>query len=1095
MTAAEFIEALEAKQLLPPTTVEKLRKKVTSSSKPLTAKSLARFLIEKGHLAKQDAMDALAEGGEIEKPSEPEPSDAGEPSGVDLPMDQLQDLSSSAEWSLDEASGGGFAEPETAGAAAASGGKKKKKKKKAKKSNEWDSPLLLIGGSSLVLLLIIGGLVWFIMFAENADNILAEARSAMQEGSYGNAIVHYKKFVEDYPGNAEFSAARVELAMASIRQTLETGNEQRAFDVAEMELRAIADEPSFNVAEEELSGLLPRIARGLADKAEASEEPDTTKELFDKATTALGMANNTKYVPKSRRDSTELEEIRATLDRIQRRQESLADLESTLTDIDTAISAGDTATAFTAQEQLVEKHPSLIGNPRLAEALVKISAAEQQGIVYVEEPVDASTAEAESDVVAALAVANRRQPGDAPTSGVFCAQIDGVAYGLDAATGNVLWRRYTGPAIDPIYPIGVGSDLLLIEWRTTEGNAPRQALARVAAESGKLIWRLELDDQLAAPVVLGNQVLLSGESGKLHVVNIENGTRSGFVQFAQPLRTSPTISSTGSVLYLPGDHSSVYTLSTSNFSCKGVHYTNHDRQSMVAPAAVVLDKVVLVENDGAKTSRLRLYAVDGDGALKELLAEQRLAGRVVTQPLVEGRRITVLTDRGQVSVFEVSAGPDGEPLTVLAKRTERNTQPFVRYGKAIDGHIWLAESALTKYSTSPSGNRLSVVALKNDYNRSQFVAPIDAREGVLFHTRARRGQAGFTVTACSTSDGATYWATDLGAPPAGGPLASTSPVALLEATAAGNVFRFDPNAIRTRIQNSPLPSPADADNSAVYDGAALLAGGAAVFASTGTPQALLYSPSGSKPLSAVHLPAPMSSGPTAFADGWIASLPVGQVFYLDARNGEPLAAPFQPPLEAGRSIDWRLPAVIDSKQLVITDGVSKIYLLEVLRDGSPVLAAAAEADLTTSGLASGFVPAGEVVVALAENGRMAVHQLPTLDAQEPINPGGRVIWGPFAAGDHALFATSSSLSAINGQGQLAWQVPLTVAKLVGAPLVDNGATVVASQSGVIVKIDLSNGSELGRVHAGEPIASGPVMLNNRVVVAARDSSLLVVESP
>ena len=72
MTAAEFINSLEAKQLISASMSEKLRKKVSSpTSKPLTAKSLARFLIEKGHLSQEDAMAALAAGGEIEAPKLP----------------------------------------------------------------------------------------------------------------------------------------------------------------------------------------------------------------------------------------------------------------------------------------------------------------------------------------------------------------------------------------------------------------------------------------------------------------------------------------------------------------------------------------------------------------------------------------------------------------------------------------------------------------------------------------------------------------------------------------------------------------------------------------------------------------------------------------------------------------------------------------------------------------------------------------------------------------------------------------------------------------------------------------------------------------
>ncbi len=1097
MTAAEFIDALDTKKLLQPAMVEKLRKKVASSgSKPLTAKSLARFLIEKGHLSKQDVVDALAAGGEIETPPQPEPSSTGEPSGVDLPMDQLQDLSSSAEWSLEE-SGGGFAEPASAKGDDNISGKtkKKRKKRKAKKSNEWDSPLLLIGGSSLVLLLIIGGLIWFILFAENADNILAEARKGMQEGSYGSAIANYEKFVEEFDGNAEHSAARVELAMARIRQMLETAGPQQAFDTAEIELRAIGNEPDFNVAEENLRGLLPRIARGLADQAEASDDLDSTKALYEKASTALGMANNTKYIPKSRRDNTELEEIRETLDRISRRQQSMTDLEATLSEITTSIGSGDTAGAFSAQETLVKKHPSLISNTQLVEALEQISAAEQEGITFVDEALEASNAERTNAVIATLAVANRRIPGEAPTSGVFCAQVNGVAYGLDAANGNVLWRRYTGPAAAPYHPLAVGSDLLLIEWRANEEGAPEQALARVEAGSGKLVWRLELDDQVAAPVLMGQQVLLAGESGRLHVVDTETGARRGYVQFAQPLRTPPTVSPKRGVIYLPGDHSSIYTLSASDFSCLGVHYSNHARQSVVAPIAIVLDRVVLVDNDGAKTSRLRLFDVDTEGTITNVAAEQRLAGRVTTQPLVAGRRVTAISDRGQVDVYEVSAGSEGNPLTVLATRAARGSQPFSRYAMMLDGHIWIGENSLAKYSISPSGNRLSVVPLTDDYNRSQFVGPIDARDGVLFHTRARRRAAGYTVTACSANDGATYWSTDVGAPPAGGPLASQSPVALLESDANGQVYRFDPAAIRTRVQNTPLPKPDGERPGGAFDSATLLRGGAAVFASRGGSSPLLYSPSGSKPLARVVLPSPLASRPTPLAAGWVAPLTVGQVFFLDNQTGSPLAAPFQPPLAAGRSVVWQPASVYEGDQLILTDGVAKVYLLEAQNDGSPMLAATAEADLSIAPLTSGFVPAGNAAVALAESGEIVTIQLPTLDPGNRLDPGSRVVWGPYSTGELAVLATTNHIIAIDGEGTVAWQVPLTITKFVGAPLVQDAEMVVASQLGAIVKYNLADGSEVGRVDAGEPLDAGPVVLNNRIVVAARDASLLVVEKP
>lgn len=1090
MSADQFIDALEAKGLLPSSTADKLRKKVAASSaKPLTAKSLARFLIEKGVASKQDIMSALAAGGEI-KPVPPAP--AADPSGISLPMDELQDLSSSSEWAMEESSGG-FADPAAETPAESKSSKKKKKKKKGKNDNEWDSPLLLIGGGSLVLMVIVGTLIWYIMFAENADNVLSAARDAMQAGSYSNAIANYEKFDTDYPNHAEHSLARVELAMARIRNLLETGGPEVAFDTAQKELNDIDLERDFNRAEEDLSDLLPRIARGLADQAEKSDSIEDTQKVFDKAKTALGWTNNTKYIPKSRRDTTELEGIRETLDRIERRQQSMTDLETTLEAMDKAVSDGQTSVAFSAQEELLEKHPALIGNEQLAEALAKISAAEQQNIRFVEEPVNAQAGAESGSVVAALAVANRRVPGTSPATGPICVQVNGAAYGIDAASGSVLWRKYTGPSLTPTSPVNIGNDVLLLQWRAGAENKPRQTLMRVELATGNPVWQFVLDDEVAAPVVAAEDVLLAGASGKLYVVDGSSGNQKGFVQFAQPLRISPAVNLQTKVAYVVGERSSIYTVSLADFSCLGVFYANHDRGAIVAPPAVVLDKVLVAQNEGSDTSKIRLYSTEANGALSRVLKEERVKGRVVTQPMVEGRRVTLVTDRGEVAVYDVSVGAEGEPMTLLASRAARTSQPAVRYALVQDGNIWLAENALSKYTVAPAGNRLTVSALENDFNRSQYVAPLQVRDGVLFHTRARRRYAGFTVAASNVGNGAPMWETDIGTPPADGPLGSTEPVALILADANGQVFRFDPEAIRTRVQNEALPQPTKETVPTIYQYGELLVGGAAVFASPGVEHALLYSPSGAQPLAKVALPSPLACRPTAVGEGWIAPLSVGQVFALDAKTGKPLAAPFQPPLEAGRSVEWKPASAIDESQVLITDGVAKIYLLDLEPGGT--LTPMAEANLNVAPLASGLVAVEGAAVALAETGQLVVYQLPSLEPAEPVNPGASVLWGPFRAGNVVVSATAENLIAIDGTAMVAWQVPLNVAKLAGPPLVVGEQVYVASQDGAVLKLSLADGSEQGRIDAGEPIAAGPVLLNNRLVVAAEDSTLLVLETP
>lgn len=1096
MTAEEFIDALDAKGVLPAAMLDKLRQKIQQSSKPLSAKSLGRFLIEKGHLTKPQVIEVLAAGGEVAPPAA-EPATpqqpAGEPSGISVPMDELQDLSSSAEWTLDEG-GGGFAEP-TAETATAGKAGKKKKKKSGKKANEWDSPLLLIGGGGLVLMVIVGAVIGIILFYESADALLSEARQAMQEGNYGKGIANYERFVENFKGNADYSTARVELAMARIRSMLESGNVTRAFAVAEEELRAIGDEPDFNAAQEQLTELLPRIARGLADQAEASDTPEQKQQLYDDASSALAMANNTKYIPRSRRDNTELDGIRATLERIERRQESLSDLAAALATIDQAIADGDTQAAFAAQEELVEEHPSLLSNPRLAEALVKISAAERDNIRFVEEPSEAATSELNTAVSVTLALANRRVEGSAPLDGVYAVQHDGVVYGVEAGSGKLLWRRYVGPSLQPIDPLPVGGDLLLVEWRPADGEAQRQALTRVNATSGSLKWRLEIDDELAAPVVAGNQVFLAGASGRLHVVDAESGTRVGYVQFSQPLTSPPTVNPQARRMHLAGERSSVYTLSLQDLSCLGVKYTNHPRGSMVAPPAVALDKVVFVENDGARTCNLQLYQVDGDAAVGDLIAERRLEGRVVQQPQVDGRRFVVITDLGQISVFEVSVDDGAEPLVMLADRSASSSRPFLRYGTLAAGHIWFAENALTKYALAPTGNQLAVQTLTSDFNRSEFLAPLEVRDNVLLHVRSPRGRAGIAVTASRTDTGEAYWETDLGVPPAGSPLVSTSPVAVLEADANGRVYRFDREAIRARVLDTALAAPSGDDpTDRPFDQAILLQGGAAVFAAVGSEHALLFSPNGEPPLSRVTLPGALACQPTAFGDGWIAPLVVGQIFYLDSKSGSPLAAPFQPPLAPGQSVTWQPVSVVDESQLLATDGTEKIYLIELQQSNAPALVAVTEAAVGPAPLATPLVAHGGRAYAGTEDGRLAVVQLPSLDAADPIALPARVAWGPYRAGDHLVLRTENNeLIAIDDSGSRSWQVATSKARFTGPPLVSNGAMVVALESGEVLKFSLSDGSEQARSDTGQPITSGPVVLNGRLLVAAHDGALLVLE--
>jgi outer membrane protein assembly factor BamB len=736
----------------------------------------------------------------------------------------------------------------------------------------------------------------------------------------------------------------------------------------------------------------------------------------------------------------------------------------------------------------VKKHPELAGDQQLGEALQEISQAEQSAIKFVADPIESQTTEAPSAVVATLVLANQFATGSAPIEGPHVFIFGSAAYAVDAANGQLLWRRHLGPQVNLADPVMVGSDVLLF---STIGNE----LLKLNATSGKLQWRLPLGEVVSQAVVAGNRVFLASESAKLHVVDLASGRREGFVQFAQPLRAAPAVDASGGKLYLSGDHSSLYTLSANDLSCTGVYFSGHAAGTIVVPPALVLNKLAVVENDGAETCRLRLFSVNRDGVIDKELAASRLDG-LVLQPLsTTGRRFVVNTDRGTLAVFDVNPGAEGQALTQLAKQTERGSQSYLRYAAMDDRDIWYASRELSKLVVAPTGNRMVVQEVKDDYQGSLFLGPIAVRNGVLLHTRQRGDNPAVTVTATLARDGSTLWQTDLASPPAGGIIASNDPPLLLLAGADGNTFAFDRAAIQARVQNQALPR-LSVEFPPLTHGLAL-PGGRAAFTAAKASKALLFDTNQSPPLQAVELPAPLACEPIALGSGWIAPLAVGQVVYLDSATGKEMAGAFQPPLPPGTEKQWLVPTALDGEapRFVISDGIEKIYLVELDANKS-FLAAVQEAEVGTTPLSTRLASIGNRVFAGSRDGRLVSFTLPGLELDTRVELASTVVWGPYRVGNIVVVATQAGeLFAVGDDGQKLWQVQSPASDFAGAPLADGTSVVIPFASGKLVAMAADSGQKVGVSATGQSFVGGAEKLQNMFVVATQDGSILVVSPP
>lgn len=968
----------------------------------------------------------------------------------------------------------------------------KKKGRPTRSKKTWDSPLILFGGGSLAVLILLGGAMWFFIFRQTADQQLAQAREAAKTGAYPQAIQQFEEFINGSPRHPEHSLARVQLAMLRIRQAAESREFSQALTLAENELKAVEDEPAFDNAQDESAALLPQIAEGLAQQAEqAAPTSDDSKKYVELANKALELCNNAKYLPKSFRDETRLINVRDALERVTRRQQSQFALAESLQAMEQALTDNKLMDVYAEHSRLLKEHPELSGEAALGDQIKKAGAAELAAIKFVDEAKAAETNDRPTPWVASLAVANRHAGSPAAgVSGVACVRVDGAVYGLDAASGKVLWRRYIGFKQDG-WPLRAGDDVLLVD-------SMRHELLRLEAASGKLVWRQSIGEPFAHPLISTDSAYVPTNSGRLYVLDLKSGNRSGYLQFPQSLRVAPVLDRLKQHLFVVGDRANIYSVTLSDLKCSGVFFLGHGPGTVQVAPAVVSDKVAVIENNGVETSRLHLLVVDSKGNVAKQQIERRLTGLATSPPLVSGRSLIVITDRGQMEVYDIAAGSDGETFVVLATRDATTAQPVTRHATLLGRNVWVADTQLTKYNIVPTGNRLPVEEIENPFIGDTFDHPLTTVGNAIIEVHRPQGRAGAVVAGLDSSRGQLLWATDLAVPPAGAPVVDDAAKAFTVANALGYAFRFDEAAIRSRVQDQPLATRQAPPQLPSLNTAADLGQGRALFCAPGSDWLLLYNPAQANVAQWVHLVGAMACAPTPLGYGFVAPLGMGQVFYLSVTDGARLATPFQPRVEAQSTLAYKpaAPVGTDGRQFVVTDGGNRLYLVDVVNQPQPHLEAVKQADAGPRPITSGLYVLGETVLGVASDSRVVRFKLPSLESAGESNLTAPVEWGPFVAGDVIVLATADQkLSALAAAGEARWQLPLEHGPLAGAPLVRPDCIVLAYRNGTIERRAIADGKVLGTSNLEQPIATGPVAFLQKIVVASNDGTIIVAEQP
>ncbi len=976
-----------------------------------------------------------------------------------------------------------------------------------RRKNAWDSPLMLVGGGTLLLFLILGGVLFLTLARESGDKLLDPANQDYSNGSYTQAIYKYNVFLEKFPRHPGASLARVRRGLAQMRQSIEGGGGwPKALETAKQSLDEISPEDDFKEARDDLASILPAIAQGLAK--EARSKPSA--ELVAQAEETLALVD--KYVVKSLQNKVLLDEVRASLAVTTRELSREGELDKAIAAMQAALEKADAAAAYEARYALVKQYPDLAANAKLAAVTAEVSKAQKSAVKMVQQEQAAEKGEPPSAIAASVAFA--RQSGGEAAGGrgrVVLAAFRGAVYALDGASGKLLWRRATGPAATGRGPVLVAApvseapdaDVLVVD-------AARRELVRVESATGRVRWRHAVGQPIeACPVVAKDRVLVAtaaGKRGRLGLIDLETGGSPGHVELPQPVRVAPDVDPRRDSIYLVAEHSNLYVLSLADGHAKDVVHLGHEPGGITTPPVHVANLLIVVENREIDKSLLRVLLVEsGDqGEVLRPVQEAVLAGHVDTPPLMADRRLAVATDRGAVYLYEISGTNKEQPLSKIAERGAEGRADLVRFPLMAGGQLWVAGDELWRFDVQTAMGRLATKAVDDADAGDIFVQPPVALDDALCHARYKVGLPGVLVSAVELKGGKRVWQTHLGAGPAGEPKAVASPPGLTLTSAAGDVFRLDAAAIRGQtVAGSPVASIEAGQAGAtprplahlVYlpDGSAVLSpgeGGDRVF--------VLGPKAEDRKWAALALPGPLSCAPVPFSDGLLAPCATGQVAAIDPRSGAERMGPFQPPLEPGVVLRWRSPAVLDQKEILIADGDRRLYRVGTREKPKPHLEALATADLPAA-IVSPVAVVGSVAYAVDDRGRLVAFALPGLERSEVAALGARCAWGPGRVGSHVLVgAEDGRVLVLDDQKQVSADLAFDYGPLAGTPLEHDGGYLLASKQGVVWQIRPSGEGkweEAGRVDAGCPLASGPVVLENRLFVAGHDGTLYELALP
>jgi outer membrane protein assembly factor BamB len=937
---------------------------------------------------------------------------------------------------------------------------------------------------------------WFLY--GTAANVYQRAELEYTNGALSSAIELYDRFLDSNPNSKDASRAKVRRDMAEIRQVSGEGKNPRAgLTKLQALLPEMETEEAFDDIRVDLRTILVEVARSFATQAMGTKDTAKREEVVARAEETMKLVDNPTYIPAKEKTQilSQLTDINDRLKAARRSTDQDKELVKALEAIKKAVGSGDAAAAYKFRLELIRLYPAVEADAGLGAATQAIGQMEQKQVKVQKTSLAGST---DDPVPIDSRIILATHEGDSALEGSAVFLLQGSLFGLNAKNGKVNWRRPVGFET-LVHPVPVSreknADVIAVDSRKHE-------IYRLASTTGKLVWKLAVGKPFTAPAVGEEQVYVTTSDGKVLEIDAKTGNSEQQAQLPQKPGVGAAVDAAHGKLYQPGLHSTLFVLRAEDLQCTQTIYLGHRPGSIAVPPVAVLDHVLVVENPADDFSLIRMFAPQAGGkGLVPLRESLRLKGRVVVPMAVEGKRVVVVTDLGQVAVLQVDPSNKVHPIRQIGGSDAIERSPALAYYAIDKGMIFVGSKQLTGYEIQGSQEKLgSKWTVGGD---DAFITPPLIVDNALIHARRRRGSLAMTVEADNPATGIPLWTLNLAAPLAA-LFPSEARKQIVAVTSPGRVFELSPDAVAAGYSDAPsfVPLPGT-EAMTLTDGVRVGNDKWACLGMQYSGHYLTYD-NGAASARAKHfearVPGKDASAPAiAFRGGVAIPFNSGQVKLLNPDSAGDLALPFQPSLQAGQRLNWKQGAVVsaDGSVLAVSDGANTIYRLTVKKTPQPHLESLGET-VVDNDVVSPLAVAGGAIYAVGRSPTIDMlysFQAPDLQAgpKKPLE--GRVRFGPVQAGEVVFVADDKKLHCCEGSGNIRWSIPLAHGIPSAPPLPDGQQFIVVTQAGSVYRVSQDKGEETGLLEVGEPLVAPASLFSGKLLVAGPDGTIHLVPLP